>query len=78
MQDSNLVKEVHKIMNGELGEYFVITQDGTLAMKGGICEPNIDDLRRTIMEEAHYSAYAMHPVVSKCTESSRKTIGGQV
>ena len=34
MQDDELVKEVHKIMNGEIEENFKITQDGVLTMKG--------------------------------------------
>ena len=29
-------------------------------MKGRVCVPDIDDLRRAIMEEAHCSTYAMH------------------
>ena len=31
-----------------------------LVMKGRVCVPNVDDLRKAIMEEAHCSAYAMH------------------
>ena len=65
MQDSNLVKEVQKIMNGELGEDFVITHDGMLVMKSRICVPNVDDLRKFIMEKAHCSTYAMHPDSTK-------------
>ena len=61
MQDYELVKEVHKIMNGEIGENFWITKDGMLIMKGKVCVPNVDKLRKAIMEEAHYSTYAMHP-----------------
>ena len=32
MQDEELVKEVHKIMKGEIGENLSITQDGVLLM----------------------------------------------
>ena len=32
-----------------------------LTMKGKICVPDVEDLRKMIMEEAHYSSYAMHP-----------------
>ena len=45
MQDDALVEEVHKIMNGEIGENFQITQDGVLTMKGKVCVPDIDNLR---------------------------------
>ena len=29
-----------------------------LVMKGRICVPNVDDLKKAIMEEAHCSTYA--------------------
>ena len=53
MQNSDLVKEVQKIMNGELGENFMITHDRVLVMKDKMCVPKVDDLRKAIMEEAH-------------------------
>ena len=59
MQDNELVKEFHKIMNGEISENFRITQDGVLTMKGRVCVPDVEDLRRLIMEKAHCSAYVM-------------------
>ena len=65
MQDEELVKEVHKIMNGKIGENFSITQDGVLTMKGIMCVPDVEDLRKLIIEEAHYSTYAMHPSNTK-------------
>ena len=65
MQYERFVKEVHKIMNGEIGENFNITQDGVLTLRGRVCVPNVDDLRKLIMEEAHCSAYAMHPGSTK-------------
>ena len=65
MQDEELVKEVNKITNVEIGENFSISQDGMLTMKGRVCVPDIKNLRKLIMEEAHYSAYAMHPSSTK-------------
>ena len=53
MQDEKFVKEIHKIMNGEIGENFSITQDDVLTMMGIACVPDVDDLRKLIMEEAH-------------------------
>ena len=61
MLDEELVKEVHKIMNGEISENFSITQDGLLTMKGKVCVPYVEDLRKLIMEKAYCSTYAMHP-----------------
>ena len=53
MQDEDLAKEVHKIMNGEISENFSIIQDR-------VCVLDVQDLRKLIMEEAHCSTYAMH------------------
>ena len=56
MQNEKLVKEVQKIMNGEMSKNFSITQDGVLTMRGKTCVPDVDNLKRLIMEEAHCSA----------------------
>ena len=78
MQNDELVREVHKIMNGEIGENFRITQDGVLIMEGRVCVPDVEDLRRLIMEEAHCSAYAMHLGSTKMYGLSRRIIVGLV
>ena len=72
MKKDELVKEVHKIMNRGIGENFQITQDGILVMKGRVCVPNVNDLRKTIMEEAHCSSYAMHPDSTKMYRTIKK------
>ena len=72
MQDEELVKEVQKIMNGEIGENFSITQDGLLTMKGRVCVPDVEDLRMLIMEETHYSAYALHPGSTKMYQTIKE------
>ena len=36
-----------------------------LMMKGRVCVPDVEDLRKMIMEETHYSAYTMHPGSTK-------------
>ena len=72
MQDEKLVKEVQKIMNGEIGEDFNITQDGVLTMRGRACVSGVDDLRKLIMEKAHCPAYAMHPRSTKMYRTIKK------
>ena len=52
-------------MNGEIRENFQITPDRILVMKGRVYVPNVDDLRKIIMEEAHCFAYAMHSSSTK-------------
>ena len=64
MQDEELIKKVHKILKGEIGENFSITQDGVLTMMAE-CVPIVEDLRKLIMEETHCSTYAVHPGSTK-------------
>ena len=52
-------------MNEDIGENFRISQDAVLMMKGRVCVLDIDDLRKVIMEEAHFLAYVMHPGSNK-------------
>ena len=59
-------------MNDEIGKKFNIFQDGMLTMKGRICVPNVEDLRKRIMEKAHCSAYVMHPGSTKMYRTIKK------
>ena len=59
-------------MNVEIGENFKITQDGVLTMKGRVCVLDVEDLRRLIMEEAHYSAYAIHSDSTKMYQTIKE------
>ena len=52
-------------MKDEVSENFNITQDGVLMMKGRVCVPNVEDLRKLIMKEANCFTYAMHPRSTK-------------
>ena len=72
MQDEKLVKEVQKIMDGEVSENFNISQDRMLTMIGMACVPDVNDLRKLIMEEAHCSTYAMHPRSTKMYHTIKK------
>ena len=69
MQDNELAREVHKIMNGKIGKKIYITQDGVLTMKGRVCVPDVEDLKRLIMEETHCSVYTgstkMYQIIKK-------------
>ena len=39
---------------------FSVRADGTLMMGHRLCVPDVGELKKEIMEEAHSSAYAMH------------------
>ena len=47
-------------MEDGLSEEFRIGSDGMLMFGACMCVPNDSDLRRSILEEVHSSAYAMH------------------
>ena len=38
-------------MNRKIGENFMITHDRVLVMKGKMCMPNVNDLRKGIMKK---------------------------
>ncbi|KAK2356794.1 hypothetical protein QL285_094118 [Trifolium repens] len=59
-QDSDLMKTVNDVQNGKVSN-FSIDSDGVLWLKSRLCVPNVDGLRRKIMEEAHHSSYTIHP-----------------
>ena len=65
IQDYELVKEVHKIMNRGIEENFWISQNGVLMMKDRVYVHEIDYLRKANMEKAYCSAYSIHPNSTK-------------
>ncbi|EOX93994.1 DNA/RNA polymerases superfamily protein [Theobroma cacao] len=56
--------KIQKLQDGEASE-FRLSDDGTLMLRDRICVPKDDQLRRAILEEAHSSAYALHPGSTK-------------
>ena len=59
-----MVKIKEQVQQGNRAD-FMILDDGTLLYGGRLCVPNVEVLKREIMEEAHNSAYAMHPGSTK-------------
>ena len=57
----NLKEEIEKGMKVE----FQIRDDGMIVKGQRMCVPEYGELKRYIMEEAHSSAYAMHPGSTK-------------
>ena len=50
----------------------MISEDGTLLYGGRLYVPSVEVLKRVIMEEAHNSAYAMHPGSTKLYHTLKK------
>ena len=49
----------------------MVRDDGILVMGNRLCVPGIKDLKEEIMEEAHCSAYVMHPGTTKMYRTLR-------
>jgi hypothetical protein len=70
-QDQHLNQLREKVQEGVQPE-FSIRNDGTLMFGCRLCVPNDDDLKQEILEEAHSSAYAMHPGSTKMFRTLRE------
>ena len=63
-RDLLIVEIIDKVKQSKCSE-FAIQPDGTLMTGNRLCVPDVENLRREIMEEAHCAAYAMHPGSTK-------------
>ena len=59
-----MIKLMEEIEKGKKAE-FQIRGDGIIVKGQRMCVPEYGELKRDIMEEAHSSAYAMHPCSTK-------------
>jgi hypothetical protein len=63
-QDPSLDQMRQKVLDNSQGD-FSTRSDGTLLFRNRLVVPNIQMLRHEILEEAHSSAYAVHPGSTK-------------
>jgi hypothetical protein len=54
----------------------VIGDDDVLRYRDRLCVPDVDDLMRELMVEAHQTVYTMHPGSTKMIKTLRCVIGG--
>ena len=69
------VSEISKLraeIEGGRKPEFQIRDDGVIVRGSRMCVPEIGELKREIMEEAHSSAYAMHPSSTKMYNTMRE------
>ncbi|KAL0556085.1 hypothetical protein IC582_004592 [Cucumis melo] len=72
LRGSKAVKKFEKSKKG-LEVEFELRTDGAIVKQGRLCVPNISELKNAILEEAHSSAYAMHPGSTKMYRTLKKT-----
>ena len=70
-QVSEMIKLRAEIEGGRKPK-FQIRDDGVIVSGSRMCVPEIGELKREIMEEAHSSAYAMHPGSTKMYHTLRE------
>ena len=70
--NEELKQIVEKIRKGETSNFHV-REDGIVMYGKQICVPKIDEIRKTILEEAYSSAYAMHPESTKMYRTIKET-----
>ena len=70
-QISEMIKLRAEIEGGRKPE-FQIRDNGIIVRGSRMCVPKIGELKREIMEEAHSSAYAMHPSSTKMSNTLRE------
>ena len=63
-EDLQLQKQKEKVKVGRT-VHFVLGDDGILYHGKRICVPNIEELKKELMHEAHSAPYAMHPGSTK-------------
>jgi len=63
-KDVSLLRIRNEVEQGKAAG-FVIDDDDVLRYRNGLCVPDVDDLRRELMVEAHQTVYTMHPSSTK-------------
>ena len=61
-----------EVQQGQSQE-FVIDNEGILHLGTWLYEPNVGELRKEIMEEAHFSTYSIHPGSTKMYHNLKDT-----
>jgi hypothetical protein len=59
------IKEIRETMEKGNAPDFTEDDQGTISFRNRICVPDVGDLRKAILREAHDSAYSIHPSSTK-------------
>ena len=63
-KEEKIVAIINQIRNGKETE-FTVNENGVLYYKDRVCVPDFNDLRKSILEEAHSGSFAIHPGSTK-------------
>ena len=71
-QDKHLLGVLTRLQNGETLEHWNVRGDGSLYFKNRLAVPQVDEIKKAIMEETHKSRYAIHPGATKIYQNLKK------
>ena len=71
-RDPQLQKIRFEVKQGQSWD-FMIDSESTLRLSTRLCVPDVDELRKEIMEEAHFSTYSIHPGSTKIYHDLKDT-----
>jgi hypothetical protein len=64
-KEDKKLQEIRELLKIGKAPHFRQGEQGTLWYKGQICVPDVKDLRKLILSEAHDTAYSIHPGSTK-------------
>ena len=64
-RDPQLQKIMYDVQQGQSRD-FIVDREGTLRLGTRLCVPNVDELRKEIMEEAHFLLTAFIQILPRC------------
>ena len=71
-RDPQLQRIIFEVQQGKSTE-FMVDKKGVLRLGTRLCIPDVDDMRKELLEEAHYSAYSVHPGSTKMYHTLKDT-----
>ena len=71
-RDPQFQRIISEVQQGQSRD-FMIDNGGILHLGTRLCVPDVDELRKEIMEEAHFSAYNIHPGSTKMYHDLKST-----
>lgn len=70
-QYHRLARLMEEVRKGKISEFYM-DSEGVLRCGSLLCVPEVEDLQRKVLEEAHHSAYTIHPGSSKIYHDMRE------
>ena len=75
-KDDEKLQEIRELLKKGKAPHFREDAQGIVWYKNRICVPDVKDLRKLILSEAHDTAYSIHRAARRCIMISRNISGG--